>query len=342
MASRASRSTTVRAGCGSARATRPTISALLSVIVSLGLVLSGSTASYAEPSIAELEKQLDEEWNKLEPVIERHNSVRTDLADKKKKVKALQEKIQPLQLQVDLAMKRVGEFAAQSYKGGGTTAALNALLSSGSPIDFADRLSLLNEYARGQQASIEKVRELKGKYDAQKAPLDALVAQLSRAEADLAKQKKQIDAEIEKLQKLRIKVYGTSGATGTLRPAACPYDYVGGKGGAAAKFACSQIGKPYIWGASGPSSYDCSGLTMAAWRKAGISLPHNAYQQYKTIRSVSRSQLQPGDLVFFYSDIHHVGMYVGGNWIVHAPHSGDKVRMRSLSVGPIHSYGRPG
>lgn len=342
MASRASRSIPLHPErCGARRIVRPAVASLVSVVASLGLVLSGSTASYAEPTIAELEKQIDEAWNKLEPVIERHNSVRIDLKAKKKQVTALQEKIAPLQLQVDLAMDRVGQFAAQSYKGG-STAAINALLDSGSPIEFADRLALLNEYARGQQASIEDVARLKEKYDAQKAPLDALVAQLTRAEADLAKQKKQIDAKIEELQKLRIKVYGTSGAIGTLKPAPCPYDYVGGRGGTAAKFACAQIGKPYVWGADGPSSYDCSGLTMAAWRAAGISLPHNAYQQYKNIRAVSRSQLQPGDLVFYYSDIHHVGIYVGGNWVVHAPRSGDKVRMRSLSVGPIHSYGRPG
>jgi cell wall-associated NlpC family hydrolase len=305
------------------------------------MVLAGSTAAHAGPSISDMEKQLDAAWNNLEPVIERHNAVRADLAVKKKQAAALQQKIQPLQLQVDLAMSRVGELAAQSYKGGNASA-INALLSAGSPTEFADRLSLLNEFARGQQDRIRDVVTLKTRYDSQKAPLDALVSQLSRAEADLAKQQQQIDATIKQLQALRLKAYGTTGAIGNLRPAACPYEYIGGPGGTAAKFACSQIGKPYVYATDGPGSYDCSGLTLAAWAKAGVYLPHNALQQSRRVRSVSRSELQPGDLVFYYGDVHHVALYVGGGWVVHAPNSGDVVRMRKISVGPIHSYGRPG
>jgi peptidoglycan DL-endopeptidase CwlO len=309
--------------------------------VALCLVLSSSVAAHADPSITQLEKQIDAAWNKLEPVIERHNSVKADLAKKKKQATALQKKIQPLQLQVDLALDRVGEFAAMSYKGG-NTAAINALLSSGSPTAFADRLALLNEYARGEQDRIKDVVDLKARYDSQKAPLDALVSQLSRTEADLAKQQKEIDASIKDLQALRLKAYGTTGAIGNLRPAACPYQYTGGPGTVAAKFACSQISKPYVWGADGPGSYDCSGLTMAAWAKAGVSLPHNAYQQSRNTTSISRSQLRPGDLVFYYSDVHHVSIYVGGGWVVSAPQTGDVVRMKNMDFGQIHSYGRPG
>jgi peptidoglycan DL-endopeptidase CwlO len=313
----------------------------LTAVTALCLVLTASVAAHADPSIAQLEKQIDEAWNKLEPVIERHNSVRADLSVKKKQATALQKKIQPLQLQVDLAMTRVGEFAAMSYKTGNTST-INALLSSGSPTEFADRLALLNEFTRGEQDRIKDVVDLKARYDSQKAPLDALVSQLTRTEADLAKQQKQIDTSIKDLQALRLKAYGTTGAVGNLRPAPCPYDYTGGPGVVAAKFACSQISKPYVWGADGPGSYDCSGLTMAAWAKAGVGLPHNAYQQSRRVTSVSRSQLRVGDLVFYYGDVHHVAIYVGGGWVVHAPNSGDVVRMRKIDIGPIHSYGRPG
>jgi cell wall-associated NlpC family hydrolase len=323
------------------RALRSIVTTALSATVALGLVFAGSTAAHAEPSIADMERQLDQAWNNLEPVIERHNAVRADLNGKRKQAAALQKKIQPLQLQVDLAMTRVGEFAAESYKGGNTSA-INALLASGSPADFADRLALLNEYAKEQQARIKDVVALKGRYDSQKAPLDALVSQLARSEADLAKQQSQIDDQIKRLQALRLKAYGQTGAVGNLRPAACPYEYIGGAGGVATKFACQQIGKPYVWAADGPNAYDCSGLTLAAWAKAGVSLPHNALQQSRTVRSVSRSELRPGDLVFYYSDVHHVAIYVGGVWVVHASRAGEPVRMRKIDVGPIHSYGRPG
>jgi cell wall-associated NlpC family hydrolase len=307
----------------------------------MSLVFVGS-AAHAQPSVSQLEQQLDTAWNKLEPTIEKQNAIRGDLAVKKQKAAALQKKIEPLQLQVDLAMDQVGALASRYYMGD-KTSAFNSLLGSGSPTDFADKLSLLDVFAKERQDSIKKVVALKAQYDAQKKPLDSLVAQLTQTEADLTATAKLINGQITQLQALRLKAYGTTGATGVYRPAACPYDYIGGKAGTAAKFACAQIGKPYVWDAAGPGSYDCSGLVMAAWAKAGVSMPHNAAQQRQTMRSVSRSQLQPGDLVFFFSDVHHVAMYVGGGWVVHAPTTGDVVRMAKIdNVAPINSYGRPG
>ncbi|MDI5938837.1 C40 family peptidase, partial [Micromonospora sp. DH15] len=120
-----------------------------------------------------------------------------------------------------------------------------------------------------------------------------------------------------------------------------PASYPGGGAGTAVKFACAQIGKPYVWGAEGPNSYDCSGLMLAAWAKAGVSLPHNAAQQRSVTAKVSRADLRPGDLVFYYSDLHHVGMYVGGGWVVHASRAGVPVKMKRVDDGPIHSFGRP-
>lgn len=322
-------------------ARRSTITALLAFLAASVAVLSGGTVVHAEPSVAELEKQIDVQWNQLEPVIERHNATRQDLAAKKKQADALGKKIAPLQLQVDLAMARVGDFAARQYKGGNFST-INAVLSTGSATTFADQLELLDHFARRSQADIQSVIDMKQRYSAQKEPLDVLVAQLTETEAQLAAKKKQIDAEIERLEELRLKAYGTTGSTGSLRPAPCPYAYPGGAAGKAVKFACAQIGKPYVWGADGPGGYDCSGLTSAAWRQGGVTLPHNAARQRRTVSSVSRSNLRAGDLVFYYSDLHHVGMYVGGGWIVHASRSGEPVQMRKIDVAPVHSYGRPG
>ena len=99
----------------------------------------------------------------------------------------------------------------------------------------------------------------------------------------------------------------------------------------AVRFALAQIGKPYVFAASGPNAYDCSGLTMAAWGAAGVRLPHFAAYQYNMGHHVSRSQLEPGDLVFFYPGIQHVAMYIGNGMVVHAPHTGDVVRIAPLS-----------
>lgn len=105
----------------------------------------------------------------------------------------------------------------------------------------------------------------------------------------------------------------------------------------------SQVGKPYRWGGSGPDNYDCSGLTSWAWRKAGKSLPHSSRAQYSATKRISRSQLQPGDLIFYGSPIHHVAMYIGDGKVVEAPYSGKNVRISStgLSRRDITGYGRP-
>ncbi|MFC8670692.1 NlpC/P60 family protein [Streptomyces sp. NPDC057199] len=113
------------------------------------------------------------------------------------------------------------------------------------------------------------------------------------------------------------------------------------KAGKALAFARAQIGKPYVWGASGPGSYDCSGLTQAAWKAAGVTLPRTTWDQVKTGTTVSVNSAQPGDLVFFYDDISHVGIYIGDGMMIHAPKPGAYVREESIFYMPIHSVVRP-
>ncbi|WP_243715421.1 NlpC/P60 family protein [Micromonospora sp. KC207] len=312
----------------------------LAALAGVAVVLTGTpTVAYADPSVAEIERQIDEDWNKLEPLIERHNATRQDLAAKRKQADALAARIGPLQRQVDEAMEKVGGLAVEAYKGDNIST-VNALLGSRTPSQMLGQLEMLDQFAQRQQRDVQAVVDLRDELAAKKKPLDEMVTQLARAEAQLAAKKKQINTEIDRLQKLRLKVYGNGGG-GPLRPAPCPASYPGGGAGTAVKFACAQIGKPYVWGAEGPNSYDCSGLMLAAWAKAGVSLPHNAAQQRSVTARVSRADLRPGDLVFYYADLHHVGMYVGGGWVVHASRAGVPVRMKRVDDGPIHSFGRP-
>ena len=109
-------------------------------------------------------------------------------------------------------------------------------------------------------------------------------------------------------------------------------------------FAKAQEGKPYVWGATGPDSYDCSGLTQAAWKAAGISLPRTTWDQVEFGTTVALSDIQPGDLVFFYDDISHVGLYLGDGMMIHAPKPGAYVREESIyydGKSSIHSVVRP-
>ncbi|MCQ0018238.1 C40 family peptidase [Actinomadura madurae] len=96
-----------------------------------------------------------------------------------------------------------------------------------------------------------------------------------------------------------------------------------------------KIGRPYVWGAAGPSTFDCSGLTMWAYKQVGINLPHYTGSQWNAGTHVSRSQLQAGDLVFFYSDLHHMGMYVGDGKMLHAPQTGDVVKIAPMAGRPF-------
>jgi len=302
----------------------------------------GGSAAWANPtpSVSQIEKQIAELWAKVEPQVEKYNQVHEQFAKNKAKQAALQKQIEPLQNQVELAQLRVGVIAAEVYKGGNADA-MNAVLVSGDPEALVEQLTMLDALARDQQRQVQGVANLKSKYDAQKAPIDALVTTLAKQDSELAGQQKTINAQINQLQALRMKAYGANGSTGTYRPWTCPATYDTSAGYKAAAFACSQAGKPYVWAQDGPSSYDCSGLTLASWAKVGVYLYHNAAVQYDSMKHVSRANLKIGDLVF-YNGLSHVAIYEGAGKIMQAPAPGDHIRMSLIDdPGRIYGYGRP-
>jgi peptidoglycan DL-endopeptidase CwlO len=301
-----------------------------------------ATSAMATPSPAEIEKQINDLWNQSEITIEQYNGVHAKLLDNQKKLADLKKQMDPLQLQVQLAYTQVGAMSAQLYMRG-PASGMNALLTAGTPANLADQLTTLDQLAKRQKDAISSVRDRVAAFDAQRKPLDALVNQLAQQDADLAAKKKTITAQLATLQKLRQQAYGSSGGSGgVLKPVPCPQLYIGGAAGKAVAYACAHIGAPYSWGADGPSSFDCSGLTMAAWASAGVSLYHQASVQKSDSTRISASSARPGDLVFFGSPAHHVGIYIGNGWMVHAPTTGDHVREAKISnFGETPSYGRP-
>ncbi|WP_229073234.1 NlpC/P60 family protein [Actinoplanes sp. DH11] len=314
---------------------------LLCVIAAAGVVLTGPAVAHAEPTPASVEKKIDEQWNKLEPVIEEYNSVHSKLKKLRKQQASLEKTLTPLQVKVDVAMAQVRGMAVDAYMQGPPNA-FNAMLMSGSPTGLTEKLSLLDQLAQRQTESIEDVAKLRDKYAADKAKVDQLATEIAARDKDLAAKKKAIEKEIDDLQKLRIDAYGTADVDdGPLRTGPCPVTYTNDKGGRAAQKACDLIGKPYVFGSNGPNSYDCSGLTQKAWASVGVHLEHYTKDQYGSTRSVSRSELKPGDLVFYFADVHHVAIYIGGGMVVHAPHTGDHVRMATIDRGPIAGYRRP-
>ncbi|MDQ6785174.1 MAG: C40 family peptidase [Actinomycetota bacterium] len=123
---------------------------------------------------------------------------------------------------------------------------------------------------------------------------------------------------------------GQSAPTPSSPAPSAPAPPTGSGGGAAVAAAMSRLGDPYVWGAAGPNSFDCSGLTMWAWARAGVSLPHYSGSQYDSTTHISMSQLQPGDLVFFANPGEHMGMYIGGGRVIEAPYTGANVRIEPM------------
>ena len=297
--------------------------------------------AHAEPSIPEVERQIDAAWEKLEPVIEQYNKVHSQLKANQKRSAQVAKRLRPLQVQVDQAMSRVGSIALRQYKMG-RTSALESLLSSKSSQTLAYQLAVLNYIAGLNAREIADVAVLRDRYAGDLKALDVLIASQKKQDAELAAKKKVIQAEVDRLQRLRSRLGVPPASKSSLYIGACPAVYVGGAAGVAVKTACAQIGDPYVWGADGPDSFDCSGLTQYAWNAAGVSLTHYTGAQWTEGTPVSRSELRPGDLVFFYSDLHHVGMYVGNGLYVHASRSGVPVKMARLEGTQYMGARRPG
>lgn len=139
--------------------------------------------------------------------------------------------------------------------------------------------------------------------------------------------------------------YVIRAGTGGSAPVASGSTGVPASGAAAAAVAAalSQQGVPYVYATSKPGvSFDCSGFTMYAWKQAGVNLPHQSRLQYNSIKHVTRAEAKPGDLVFFYNPIHHVGMYLGNNQYIHAPATGQVVKIANLDWSRVTGIGRPG
>lgn len=204
--------------------------------------------------------------------------------------------------------------------------------------DARELLSELTAEEKARLAEIEREKRAEAEREAEE------LARQQRAEEE--ERRREAAAAAERQNEEQSGSSGTpgsdSGSTGSGSPATDP-SYAT-KAEKAIGFARAQIGKPYVWGATGPGSYDCSGLTQAAWKAAGVTLPRVTYDQVNAGTTVTVSAAQPGDLVFFYDDVTHVGLYIGNGMMIHAPKPGAYVREESIfydGESSIHSVVRP-
>jgi peptidoglycan DL-endopeptidase CwlO len=308
--------------------------ALVPALVALA-VAGTATAAAAEPSASELTQQITKASGNLEKVVESYNKLREEIKATRTAESAVSARLAPLQKSMTDAQTKIGELAVVAYKTGELGPA-SALLDGGSDA-FLSRLVALDRLAQDRQAEVDTFVTTRDSLTAEHARLDAARVKQEAQAKEMAARKKQIEADLDKLYEMREEAYGSATSSGSSYSGKIPS--VSGKAGVAVRYAYNAIGTPYVWAAEGPNGYDCSGLTLAAWRAAGKSLPHNAAMQWDKVAHIGRGSLQPGDLVF-YSGLGHVALYVGSGKVIHAPTFGESVKLASVDMMSPYGYGR--
>jgi cell wall-associated NlpC family hydrolase len=339
-----------------------------------------SVAAPSQAELDRARSRLMELEREFELVAEKYNLVHEELNSLRAKIGVIDLEVRELESHIDAKQDDAVALAIELYKGGGSTGTFEAVLNSVSVTQIEQRLLYL-ESSESEQAKVferlsvdksllrsrlESLEEATAKAQAEE---DELAALRSEVEGRVASQQDEIGelnalvAAAEERAAARAEAEARAAARAAERadaqeaaapdPGQAPAPSAitsGSTNGApapnaaaqaAVDAALSQVGKPYQWGASGPNSYDCSGLTMWAWGQAGVSLPHNSGAQYSATARVDQSDWQPGDLLFAGSPIHHVGMYIGNGQMVEAPYTGANVRVVSAFRSDYAGAGRP-
>ncbi|MBH1935977.1 C40 family peptidase [Streptomyces sp. AV19] len=305
-------------------------------------VLDGTGHAAPQSTPDEVKAQVSRYYRQAETATEQYNGAkeRTDRA--RAALDRLQDEAARRAERLNDARNALGSYAAAQYRTGGVPSSVRLLLSS-SPRRFLDRASLTERSGARQASEVARVRREIQEVRQVRTTAEAKLDELEREQRALARHKRTVEAKLTAARKLLHSL--PAAARETLHKAgehAVPEHLpVSGRAGQAVAFAYRALGKPYVWGATGPSGYDCSGLTQAAWRSAGVSLPRTTYTQINSGHRVARDRLAPGDLVFFYSGVSHVGLYVGDGKMIHAPHPGAPVSVSGIDTMPFAGAVRP-
>jgi cell wall-associated NlpC family hydrolase len=310
----------------------------------IGLIPTGTAE--AKPTIQDVQHRVDRLYHSAEQASERYNAIRVQLKQMRGDVSALQVDQARQQQRTEKARRLVADSIVRQYEGDSLSAVGQAVVSS-DPSAFVSQLttmSAFNSMQAGQYSSyVTQAKALNIRQQATKNQLDkvaSLERQAAQDKATIAKNLAAAKALLGKMQAdARARMLAASRSSTRVSTASIP---VSGRAAAAVHYAMAQVGKPYVYGAAGPNAFDCSGLTMAAWGSAGVGLPHSSSAQYGSGTHISASQLQPGDLVFYYQPISHVGMYIGNGMIVNAENPSTGIRVTGLYSMPYVGAVRPG
>jgi cell wall-associated NlpC family hydrolase len=321
----------------------------LALAAALGILLAGvpaQAAPGAPSSSAEAAQLVAARGHELEVVTEQFNEAREAMLAQHAAAEAAVAAFEQARAALLAAQEGVRGIARTAYTGE-SMSSFRALMTSESADQFVDRVATLQMVAGHQneildQAAVASVAAAQAQTVAQEAAAeaqaqyDAVAAQQAALEAQIAEYQAIFDRlSLEEQQAATASHHGDRASRDDRsEPIAATGPIVANSQAAqiAVDTAMAQRGKPYVWAAAGPGSFDCSGLVQYAYASAGIDLPHSSRMQSGIGQSVSRDQLQPGDLVFFYSPVSHVGIYIGNGQMVHAPTSGDVVKVTSVDA----------
>ncbi len=318
------------------------ISALagLALAASIGLVPG---AASADPDIEDVEKRVDDLYHEAEAAQERYHDIKLELDELQADLRSLEADQTRQGRRMETAREQVRESVIRQYQGENLSAVGQVFVSE-DPGAFLDQLSTMTSYNDLQsQMFAAYAREAKA-LDIRSDATQGRLADIAAAEKKLAQEKANVDKKLAEAKELlsRLEAEERERMMASRSTPSLPDVAASGSAGTAVQFAMAQVGDAYVYGAAGPDAYDCSGLTMAAWAAAGVALPHSSGAQYGSGPHISASALQPGDLVFYYSPISHVGMYIGNGMIVHAANPGTGVAVAGLYSMPYVGAVRPG
>jgi cell wall-associated NlpC family hydrolase len=327
------------------------------------LPLAASSPSRAAPSRSELEaakaRLLDIE-KEFELVSEQYNEVQEELGAIEEEMAVKQLIVRRIEDRMQSKEGAAVALATELYKVGPNGVGISSLLAAKTLSELETRIEYLKSSNDAQVQVFERLAVDRIELDHKLAELDDAKGQALRAETRLGELRSTIELKVieqedeiatlnEAIQRAEARARAAAdAAAASARPSlaysepANPAPAPNAQAQSAVDAALSQVGKPYRWAAAGPDSYDCSGLTMWSWAHAGVSLPHSSSQQYAATPRVSQSDLQPGDLLFFGSPIHHVAIWIGNGQMVEAPYTGQYVRVVSASRSDFVGAGRPG
>jgi peptidoglycan DL-endopeptidase CwlO len=302
-----------------------------------------STPASAEPDIGDVQARVDKLYEQAEQASERYNDAKLELTALKRDLGLLKADQGRQDDRLEQVRQQVQDSIIRQYEGQ-SLSAMGQVVLSDDPQRFLSQLSTMSAYNDMQdQLFDDYATELKS-LDIRSDATTRRAAQVAELQKKLGAEKATIDKKLAEakalLGQLQAEQREEMLSRGTVRtPTDVP---VSGRAAAAVQYALAQVHDAYVYGAAGPDAFDCSGLTMMAWAQAGVALPHSSSAQYGSGPHVAFSDLQPGDLVFYYSPISHVAIYIGNGMIVHAANPSTGVVVSSVSSMPYSGAVRPG